>query len=153
MSSQARPSGRPASDHSPLTAARTFPTDFLWGSATAAYQIEGGATAGGRGRSIWDTFSHTPGRTLNGDTGDVAADHFHRWRDDVALLKNLGLGAYRFSISWPRVQPGGAGEFNPGELSPSSSSDMYIQLGLQYAMSSGTNGTANVTVHHGIRRT
>jgi len=92
--------------------ARTFPVDFLWGSATAAYQIEGGATEGGRGPSIWDTYSHTPGRTLNGDTGDVAVDHFHRWREDVAHMKALGLGAYRFSISWPRVQPGGSGQFN-----------------------------------------
>ncbi|MFD6446000.1 GH1 family beta-glucosidase [Promicromonospora sp. NPDC060204] len=92
--------------------ARKFPTDFLWGSATASYQIEGGATEGGRGPSIWDTFSHTPGRTLNGDTGDVADDHFHRWQEDVEHIKNLGLGAYRFSIAWPRVQPGGSGEFN-----------------------------------------
>ena len=92
--------------------ARSFPSDFLWGSATASYQIEGGATEGGRGPSIWDTFSHTPGKTLNGDTGDVADDHFHRWQEDVEHIKNLGLGAYRFSISWSRVQPGGSGEFN-----------------------------------------
>lgn len=92
--------------------ARSFPTEFLWGSATASYQIEGGATEGGRGPSIWDTFSHTPGKTLNGDTGDVADDHFHRWQEDVEHIKNLGLGAYRFSIAWPRVQPGGSGEFN-----------------------------------------
>jgi len=132
MSSQARPSGRPANDHSSLTAARIFPADFLWGSATAAYQIEGGATEGGRGPSIWDTFSHTPGRTLNGDTGDVAADHFHRWREDVALLKNLGLGAYRFSISWPRVQPGGSGEFNPeGIAFYSALVDALIQAGIE----------------------
>jgi len=92
--------------------ARSFPSEFLWGSATASYQIEGGATEGGRGPSIWDTFSHTPGKTLNGDTGDVADDHFHRWQEDVEHIKNLGLGAYRFSIAWPRVQPGGTGEFN-----------------------------------------
>jgi beta-glucosidase len=96
-----------------MNPARTFPANFLWGSATAAYQIEGGVTEGGRGTSIWDTFSHTPGRTLNGDTGDVAADHYHRWREDVALMNELSLGAYRFSISWPRVQPRGSGEFNP----------------------------------------
>src|SRR3712207_4352515 len=96
-----------------MSNARTFPPEFLWGSATAAYQIEGGATEGGRGPSIWDTFSHTPGRTLDGDTGDVAADHYHRFRDDVALMRDLGLQAYRFSISWPRVQPGGSGDFNP----------------------------------------
>jgi beta-glucosidase len=132
MSFQDRSSGRPANDYSPLTAARIFPADFLWGSATAAYQIEGGATEGGRGPSIWDTFSHTPGRTLNGDTGDVAADHFHRWREDVAHLKNLGLGAYRFSISWPRVQPGGAGEFNPeGIAFYSALVDALIQAGIE----------------------
>ena len=96
-----------------MSSTRTFPADFLWGSATAAYQIEGAAAEGGRGPSIWDTFSHTPGRTLNGDTGDVADDHYHRWLGDVAQMKALGLRAYRFSISWPRVQPGGSGAFNP----------------------------------------
>ncbi|RPF25781.1 GH1 family beta-glucosidase [Georgenia muralis] len=92
---------------------RTFPEDFVWGAATAAYQIEGAVTEGGRGPSIWDTFSHTPGRTHEGDTGDVAVDHYHRWREDVALMAGLGLDAYRFSISWPRVQPGGRGPLNP----------------------------------------
>ena len=92
---------------------RTFPDSFVWGAATAAYQIEGAASEGGRGRSIWDDFSHTPGRTLGGDTGDVADDHYHRWQDDVALMSELGLGAYRLSISWPRVQPGGRGPLNP----------------------------------------
>ncbi|SEF00087.1 GH1 family beta-glucosidase [Ruania alba] len=91
---------------------RTFPPDFVWGSATAAYQVEGAAAEGGRGPSIWDVFSHTPGTTLNGDTGDVAIDHYHRMRADVALMAELGLGAYRFSVSWPRVQPGGRGEPN-----------------------------------------
>ena len=95
-----------------MSSTRTFPPAFVWGAATAAYQIEGGVADGGRTPSIWDTFSHTPGRTLNGDTGDVAADHYHLWRDDVALMVRLGLTAYRFSISWPRVQPGGSGEFN-----------------------------------------
>ncbi len=94
------------------SSARTFGNDFLWGSATASYQIEGAVDAGGRGPSIWDTYSHTPGRTLNGDTGDVADDHYHRWSEDVGHIKSLGLHAYRFSISWPRVQPGGTGEFN-----------------------------------------
>jgi len=89
-----------------------FPESFVWGSATAAYQIEGAAQEDGRGRSIWDTFSHTPGLVLNGDTGDVAADHYHRWPEDVALISELGLGGYRFSISWPRVQPGGSGAAN-----------------------------------------
>ncbi|MFH5824069.1 GH1 family beta-glucosidase [Georgenia sp. AZ-5] len=91
---------------------RTFPPPFVFGAATAAYQIEGGTREGGRGPSIWDTFSHTPGRTLGGDTGDVAADHYHRWRDDVGLMRELGLGGYRLSISWPRVQPGGRGPLN-----------------------------------------
>ncbi|URN11288.1 GH1 family beta-glucosidase [Streptomyces radiopugnans] len=89
--------------------ARVFPPGFLWGTATAAYQIEGAATEGGRTPSIWDTFSHTPGRTRNGDTGDVACDHYHRWREDLAIMADLGVGAYRFSVSWPRVQPGGSG--------------------------------------------
>lgn len=96
----------------PTATARQFPADFVWGSATAAYQIEGAVNEGGRGVSIWDTFSRTPGKTLNGDTGDVADDHYHRWAEDVAHIKNLGLDAYRFSIAWPRVQPGGSGEFN-----------------------------------------
>jgi beta-glucosidase len=93
-----------------------FPESFLWGSATAAYQIEGGAAEGGRGPSIWDTYSHTPGRVLNGDTGDIAADHYHRFREDVALIGKLGLDAYRFSTAWPRVQPGGRGPANPEGL-------------------------------------
>jgi beta-glucosidase len=92
-----------------------IPDDFLLGAATAAYQIEGAAHEDGRGPSIWDTFSHTPGRTWNGDTGEVAADHYHRLESDLDLMAALGLEAYRFSISWPRVQPGGAGPLNePG---------------------------------------
>jgi beta-glucosidase len=90
-----------------------FPADFVWGSATAAYQIEGGATADGRGQSIWDTFSRVPGKVRGGDTGDIACDHYHRYADDVELMASLGLTAYRFSISWPRVQPGGRGPLNP----------------------------------------
>ncbi|WP_119730733.1 GH1 family beta-glucosidase [Thermomonospora amylolytica] len=88
-----------------------FPAGFLWGAATAAYQIEGAAGEDGREPSIWDTYSHTPGRVLNGDTGDVAADHYHRWADDVRIMAELGLMAYRFSIAWPRIMPGG--RFNP----------------------------------------
>ncbi|QFG20817.1 GH1 family beta-glucosidase [Actinomadura sp. WMMB 499] len=84
-----------------------FPEGFLWGTATASYQIEGAAAEDGRAPSIWDTFSRTPGRVLNGDTGDVATDHYHRWREDVAAMARLGVGAYRFSISWSRVLPGG----------------------------------------------
>ena len=78
---------------------RVFPTSFLWGTATASYQIEGGAHEGGRGRSIWDDFSETPGRVLNGDTGAVACDHYHRWEEDLDLLADLGVGAYRLSIA------------------------------------------------------
>ncbi|MCM3660570.1 GH1 family beta-glucosidase [Georgenia satyanarayanai] len=87
--------------------------DFRWGVATAAYQVEGAAREDGRGPSIWDTFSHTPGRVQGGDTGDVAVDHYRRWREDVALMSRLGVQAYRLSISWPRVQPGGRGPLNP----------------------------------------
>ncbi|WP_299038645.1 GH1 family beta-glucosidase [uncultured Pseudokineococcus sp.] len=82
-----------------------FPDGFLWGSATASYQIEGAVDEGGRTPSIWDTFSRTPGKTLDGDTGDVADDHFHRFREDVALMKELGLQSYRFSVAWPRITP------------------------------------------------
>ncbi|MER7402430.1 GH1 family beta-glucosidase [Streptomyces sp. NPDC000070] len=87
----------------------TFPPTFLWGAATSAYQIEGAVREDGRTPSIWDTFSHTPGKTSDGDHGDIAVDHYHRYRDDVALMAELGLGAYRFSISWSRVQPTGRG--------------------------------------------
>ncbi|MGY1671615.1 GH1 family beta-glucosidase [Geodermatophilus sp. SYSU D00710] len=92
-----------------LLAGLTFPPGFVFGAATAAYQIEGAVEEDGRGRSIWDTFSHTPGRVERGDTGDVACDHYHRYRDDVALMGELGLSAYRFSVAWPRVLPEGAG--------------------------------------------
>jgi beta-glucosidase len=91
---------------------RSFPRDVLWGAATSAYQIEGAARADGRGESIWDRFSHTPGRVRNGDTGDVACDHYRRYREDVALIAELGLSAYRFSISWPRVMPTGRRSIN-----------------------------------------
>lgn len=89
-----------------------FPPGFVLGSATAAYQVEGAVAEDGRTASIWDTFSHTPGRTLGGDTGDLADDHYHRLDDDLDLMQRLGLQAYRFSISWPRVQPGGTGPVN-----------------------------------------
>lgn len=93
-----------------------FPKDFLWGSATAAYQIEGGAREGGRGASIWDTFSHTPGRTFNGDTGDIACDHYHLWEGDLDELYRLGVNAYRFSVSWSRILPYGRGDVNEDGL-------------------------------------
>jgi beta-glucosidase len=92
--------------------ALVFPEGFVWGTATAAYQIEGGAAEDGRTPSIWDTFSHTRGKVFGGDTGDVAADHYHRYRDDVALMAELGAGAYRFSTSWSRVMPNGGPSIN-----------------------------------------
>jgi len=99
-----------------------FPPGFTWGAATAAYQIEGAAREDGRSESIWDRFSHTPGRVANGDTGDVACDHYHRYREDVALMAGLGLDAYRFSIAWPRVIPDGTGTVNETGL------DFYDRL-------------------------
>ena len=89
-----------------------FPPDFLWGASTASYQIEGAVDEGGRGLSIWDTFSHSPGKTARGDHGDVACDHYHRYREDVELLRGLGVGVYRFSVAWPRIQPDGKGPAN-----------------------------------------
>ncbi len=91
-----------------------FPTGFVWGAGAAAYQIEGAAREDGRGASVWDGFRSTDGSVhgSNVDTGDVACDHYHRWREDVALMKNLGLGAYRLSIAWPRVIPAGTGAVN-----------------------------------------
>jgi len=99
-----------------MTADRTFPDGFLWGSATAAYQVEGSSTADGAGMSIWDRFAHTPGLTANGDTGDVACDQYRLYRQDVALMRELGLKAYRFSVSWSRVLPQGVGAPNPAGL-------------------------------------
>lgn len=93
-------------------AVRGLPADFVWGAATAAYQIEGAVAEDGRSPSVWDTFSHTPGKVAGGDTGDVACDHYHRMPEDVGLLSQLGLDAYRFSMAWPRVQPGGTGPVN-----------------------------------------
>ena len=100
------PTLRPILEHA-------FPADFLWGAATAAYQIEGAVDEGGRGPSIWDTFAHTPGKTVHGDTGDIACDHYHRWREDVDLMRHLGLNSYRMSVSWSRLQPSGSGPLNP----------------------------------------
>lgn len=91
----------------------SFPENFLWGVATSAYQIEGAVSEDGRGRSIWDTFTHVPGMILHGDTGDIAADHYHRLERDLDLLAGLGVKAYRFSLGWPRVQPTGQGQLNP----------------------------------------
>ncbi|MGK5558335.1 GH1 family beta-glucosidase [Actinomadura kijaniata] len=99
-----------------------FPDGFAWGAATAAYQVEGAAAEDGRGSSVWDDFCRTPGNVLGGDTGDVAVDHYHRFRDDVELMAGLGLKAYRFSVSWPRVLPEGAGAVNERGL------DFYRRL-------------------------
>lgn len=90
-----------------------FPQDFLWGAATASYQIEGSDLTHGRGECIWYRFSHTPGKVKNGDTGDIACDHLNRYTQDVQLMADLGLNAYRFSVSWPRVIPLGTGAINP----------------------------------------
>src|SRR5271166_5161240 len=91
---------------------RQFPPNFLWGCATAAYQIEGAVNEDGRKPSVWDTFSHTPGKTFQGETGDVADDSYHLYKEDVKLLKNLGVKGYRFSIAWARVFPDGTGQPN-----------------------------------------
>jgi beta-glucosidase len=117
----------------------SFPDAFVWGTATAAYQIEGAVNEDGRAPSIWDTFSHTPGKTFNGDTGDLACDHYHRWESDIKLMQDLGLQAYRFSIAWPRVLPQGTGQPNVQGL------DFYDRLvdGLLAA-----NITPFVTLYH-----
>ena len=86
-----------------------FPADFVWGASTSSYQIEGAVDEDGRGKSIWDVFSHTPGRVKNGDTGDIACDHYHRWRDDIDLLARGNFSAYRFSTAWSRILPSGGG--------------------------------------------
>ena len=99
-----------------------FPPNFLWGAATASYQIEGAWNEDGKGESVWDRFSHTPGKVTNGDTGDIACDHYHRYEQDIALMRRLGLKAYRFSTSWTRVLPLGAGNVNPSGL------DFYDRL-------------------------
>ena len=100
----------------------TFPEGFLWGTATAAYQVEGAAREDGRGLSIWDTFSHAPGKVFHGDTGDVACDQYHRLDEDLDIMADLGTKAYRFSVAWPRIQPGGSGPANPKGL------DFYKKL-------------------------
>lgn len=102
--------------HSGTTASSGFPADFIWGAATASYQIEGAVNEDGRKPSIWDTFSHTAGKTHNGDTGDIADDSYHRYKEDIQLMKNMGVKAYRMSIAWPRVFPDGTGSPNPKGL-------------------------------------
>ena len=89
-----------------------MPDGFVWGAATASYQIEGAVHEDGRGESIWDRFSRTPGKTANGDTGDIACDHYHRTAKDIGIMGKLGLAAYRFSIAWPRILSAGTGAVN-----------------------------------------
>jgi beta-glucosidase len=122
MSSSAAGSGDADMSSEAVSPGRTFPAGFLWGASTAAYQIEGAVAEDGRTPSIWDTFSHTPGAIIGDDTGDVACDHYHRYREDVALMAELGLSAYRFSVSWSRVQPHGSGPANERGL------DFYRRL-------------------------
>ncbi|HEX9380323.1 MAG TPA: GH1 family beta-glucosidase [Gaiellaceae bacterium] len=98
------------------TETSSFPHDFVWGAATASYQIEGAAHEAGRGESVWDRFCATPGKVRNGDSGEVACDFYHRYRNDVALMRELGLDAFRFSIAWPRVLPTGRGQINEAGL-------------------------------------
>jgi beta-glucosidase len=108
-----------------------LPEDFVWGVATASYQIEGAVTEDGRSPSIWDTFSHTPGKVAAGDTGDVACDHYHRWPEDVGLMRALGVDAYRFSVAWPRVVPGGSGAVNePGLAFYDRLTDALLEAGI-----------------------
>lgn len=99
-----------------------FPDGFLWGVATSSYQIEGAWNEDGKGMSIWDTFTHTPGKIVDGSTGDVACDHYHRWQEDITIMKELGIKGYRFSVSWPRVFPRGKGPVNQKGL------DFYERL-------------------------
>src|SRR4030081_973197 len=122
-----------------MTDRLAFPDGFLWGSATSAYQIEGSPLADGAGPSIWQRFAHSPGRTTNGDTGDIACDHYRRFRDDVKLMSELGLQADRFSISWSRILPQGTGAVNMRGL------DFYEQL---VDALLAANITPNATLFH-----
>ncbi len=115
-------SGSTESGGAPRASGLTFPDGFVWGAATASYQIEGAANEDGRGPSIWDTFSRTPGKVHAGHTGDVACDHYHHYRDDVAMMAELGLRSYRFSVAWPRIRPDGTGPVNTRGL------DFYDRL-------------------------
>lgn len=117
----------------------SFPKGFLWGTATSSYQIEGGWNIDGKGESIWDRYSHTPGMVLNNANGDTACDHYHRWEEDLKLIHDLGANTYRFSLSWPRIIPDGTGQVNQKGL------DFYSRLVdqlLEY------NIQPNVTLYH-----
>jgi beta-glucosidase len=103
----------PDKDLDPAALATRFPKGFAWGLAASAYQIEGAAAEDGRGPSIWDTFARVPGAIADGQTGDVACEHYHRYRDDVGLMAEIGARAYRFSVSWPRALPDGVGGGDP----------------------------------------
>jgi beta-glucosidase len=116
-----------------------FPKHFQWGTATSAYQIEGAVSEDGRSESIWDTFVHQPGAVVNGDTGDCACDHYHLWKKDIALMKDLGFKTYRFSLAWPRILPGGRGKVNPAGL------DFYNRLIDELL---GADITPLVTLYH-----
>ena len=118
----ARPAEDPTKPGSERSAPSRFPDGFVWGTATSAYQVEGAVDEDGRGRSIWDIFAHTPGKIGDHSNADRANDHYHRYKEDVRLLKELGVKAYRFSIAWPRVFPDGTGTPNPKGL------DFYHRL-------------------------
>src|SRR5215470_10743730 len=113
---------RPAIETRPAPASATFPPGFLWGAATSAYQVEGAVHEDGRAPSVWDRFAAVPGATYQGQTGEIAADHYHRMKEDVALMASLNLNAYRFSLSWPRILPQGTGAVNQRGL------DFYDRL-------------------------
>ena len=122
-----------------MTDFKQFPPSFIWGVATSAFQIEGGADADGKGPSIWDTFSHTPGKVIDGSNGDVACDHYHRYPEDVAIMSGLGVDAYRFSMAWSRVQPAGKGAWNEAGFA------FYDRL---LAELESKNIDAHVTLYH-----
>src|SRR5213596_3579692 len=114
--------GAAKSDKADKDKGSPFPKDFVWGVATASYQVEGAANEDGRGASVWDTFCKKKGVIFDGNTGEIACDHYHRYKDDVALMKTLGVKSYRFSVSWPRVLPNGVGAVNGKGL------DFYSRL-------------------------
>src|ERR1700733_4666614 len=122
FASLAVPPARAQSEPAVSPSRHAFPEGFIWGTATAAYQVEGAVQEDGRGPSIWDTFSHTPGKTFEGQTADVADDFYHRYKEDIALMQRLGVKGFRFSIAWPRVFPQGTGTPNPKGL------DFYKRL-------------------------